>query len=222
MIINSNIKEYNVYGLKDPNNDCIRYIGITKKINIRLKQHLKDKKNSHKKNWINSLKNKSMNPEIILIEDNLTLEDALCIEKKYIMLFKSFGAKLVNLTIGGEAPMANKKHSTETKNKMKENRKGDKNSFYGKKHTQESLEKISLKLKNRSTWSKGIKFSESHKLKLSIAKKNKKPSNFGKTRFDLEKIRDLYKEGYKQKEIALMYKTDGGTISRIVNKINYK
>ena len=74
--------------------------------------------------------------------------------------------------------------SDETKRKMSENRKGEKNSFYGKTHSDEQKEKWSKQRKNRrltDEWRKNIglsqkgkKLSEETKKKMSIAKLNDK------------------------------------------------
>jgi hypothetical protein len=48
-----------------------------------------------------------------------------------------------------------KKLSDETKRKMSENRKGEKNGFYGKKHSQETIDKIKVKCKTYTPWNKG-------------------------------------------------------------------
>lgn len=57
-----------------------------------------------------------------------------------------------NIWYGTHGPMYNKKHSIETRLKMSQNRKKEKNAFYGKKHTLEAKksnsEKVKLKWKD--------------------------------------------------------------------------
>lgn len=215
-------RTYSIYSLNEPNSEIVRYIGLSYNPNKRYSQHLNERDLCYRKNWIISLKNNNELPLLNIIEINLTKEEAIEKEIHYIKFFKSVGARLTNSTIGGEAPMANKKHTEETKVKMSEQRKGEKNAFYGKKMSKETKEKLSLIHKGKPSWNKNKKLTIEHKLKLSLAKKDKHPSNYGKTRFNLEDIRTRYDNGEKQSSIAKSYNTDSGTISKIVNKINYK
>lgn len=48
-----------------------------------------------------------------------------------------------NQTMGGEAPMQDRTHSIETKNKFSESRKGNKNSMYGRTHSKETKQILS-------------------------------------------------------------------------------
>lgn len=213
---------YSVYTLKEPNSEIVRYIGVSNNPTRRFKEHIKDKKSSYKTNWINKIKNLNKLPELTIIEENLTKKEALIKEIHYIKLFKSFGAKLTNGTIGGEAPMADKKHSKSTLLKMSEGRRGENNSFYGKHHSDKVKSDMSIVRKGTPSWNTGKSLSEEHKLKLSKVKKGKPPPNFGKSRFDFNLILELKNNGISQSEIAKVFKTDQGTISRIINKINYK
>lgn len=73
--------------------------------------------------------------------DNLTAEEANKLEQQYIQLFDSTNPnKGYNLQPGGQ----NGLHSQETKEKIRQNQLGEKNSFYGKKHSEETKEKIGL------------------------------------------------------------------------------
>ena len=120
------------------------------------------------------------------------------------------------MTIGGEAPMANRKHSESTKMKMSESRKGEMNAFYGKKHSDETCNKIKEKLKGRPSWSKGKKLTEEHRKALC------KPKSFtwnkNKTRFDLVLMENLLKSGWNQSKVAKHFNTDQGTISKYIKK----
>lgn len=97
---------------------------------------------------------------------------------------------------------------------------GVKNSFYGHKHSEDTLRKLSSVLKGRNSWNKGKKLSAGHRKKLSDAHKGWAWQT-GHTRFDLPRIRELYAQGEKQTQLAQMFNTDSGTISRIVNRVNY-
>jgi predicted GIY-YIG superfamily endonuclease len=117
---------YKVYGITDPENGMVRYIGATKSnLNRRLYEHSIDFARTKKANWFSSLSQKGAKPIIILFEDGLNENDALKKEVEYIQLFKSFGANLLNLTNGGKNPpnMSGIPMSEETKKKISESNK---------------------------------------------------------------------------------------------------
>lgn len=91
--------EHKIYGLKVIGTDDIRYIGLTKRtLYRRLYHHLYEAKKGltyHKCNWI---RKHDYNIEIVLIEDNLTYEQALQREKYWIKEYDN----LVNMTEGGD------------------------------------------------------------------------------------------------------------------------
>ncbi|MFC1745933.1 hypothetical protein ACFL35_18215 [Candidatus Riflebacteria bacterium] len=66
------VGRYLIYGLIDPTNRCLRYIGKThQRREWRLAEHLEKAKNgvdSHVYNWIRQLINKGLEPEIFVIE----------------------------------------------------------------------------------------------------------------------------------------------------------
>lgn len=73
--------------------------------------------------------------------NNLTAKEANKLEQQYIQLFDSTNPnKGYNLQLGGQ----NGLHSQETKEKIRQNQLGEKNSFYGKKHSEEAKAKIGL------------------------------------------------------------------------------
>jgi group I intron endonuclease len=213
---------YNIYALK--NGDQYKYIGQTRfDIEKRFKEHINDKKISKKTSWIKSLKSKGIIPTIELIDTADTFEECNKLEIHYIKLFKSFGALLVNGTIGGASPMKEKRHSNEYKDRLREMYSGENNPFYGKKHTKETSEKIKSKLKGRKSWNNGKKLSEEFKQKLSEIRKKKISEglivvhNKGKSQIDFQKVFELNKLGFNQKEIAKKLNCDSSNISRILN-----
>lgn len=111
---------FKIYGLVNPNEpEKIRYIGQTSKsLKVRLRNHIdkakREKALNHRICWLKSLLIQDLQPTMILIEDNLTQQEANIKEKFYIKLFKSMGANLVNTSEGGEyAPT-----SEETREKL--------------------------------------------------------------------------------------------------------
>ena len=215
-------KKYSVYSLKDPKTGEVRYVGISQNVKKRFRQHITDNKDCHKKRWINKLLKENLLPSLETVDRNLSIEDAFELEKKYIKNFKEIGIKLTNETIGGEAPMAGKNHKEETKLKMSESRKGEQNSFFGKKHSDETKNKLKVSLKGKKTWNKGKKLTEEHIKNLKIAKVGHVPHNKNKTRFDLSLIEKLLNNGVSQTEVAKMFNTNQGTISRYKKKHKMK
>ena len=64
------MNNYNIYTLTCPISGFIKYVGISNNHNRRYLEHLgyKYDTNKHKKNWINSLKNKGLKPKINILE----------------------------------------------------------------------------------------------------------------------------------------------------------
>jgi hypothetical protein len=90
-----------IYSLSDPRTNQIRYIGKSDNPKIRLESHLKDKKFNHKVNWIRSLSILKLKP-IVEVVDEVAEDEWQFWEIHYISLFKSWGFKLTNSTLGGE------------------------------------------------------------------------------------------------------------------------
>jgi len=99
MVINGWLKEsnlelkkvkYSVYGLKDPIDMKIKYVGVTKNITSRYKQHLYSIKICDKTKWIEELKKSNLRPELVILETIFTNDRnaALNKEKKYITKYK--------------------------------------------------------------------------------------------------------------------------------------
>jgi len=105
------------------------------------------------------------------------------------------------------------KHSPETKVKMSELRKGEKNSFYGKHHSDDTKEKIS----------KSLKSSEKFKLSLKSVDRSEKISKAMKKRFISEETKKKISESNKGKKRS---KEHNKRMSEIMKKLkpllNYK
>lgn len=112
---------YKVYCLIDPRDNSIKYIGITKRnLEIRLKEHINDKKSkkTYKAFWINKLKSLNLKPIIKLLEGSLNSINAKELEIFYIAKYR-LGNKLTNSTAGGDG-VREYKHTKETKKLIKE------------------------------------------------------------------------------------------------------
>lgn len=57
-----------IYKLIDPRNNEVRYIGKTINVKRRYKQHLYDKRKSHKSSWVQSLRNQKLKPIMEILE----------------------------------------------------------------------------------------------------------------------------------------------------------
>src|ERR1035437_1197902 len=90
-----------IYELTDPITNQPRYVGKTNNLSYRLYSHTHKKENTHKGNWIQSLKNKGKQP-IIQVIDEVDEEEWKFWERRYISLYKSWGFCLTNGTIGGD------------------------------------------------------------------------------------------------------------------------
>lgn len=107
-----------IYTLSDPTTGQVRYVGKTSvKPEARYAQHIYQWKRckgkiSYLNSWIKNLANKQLKP-VLQVVDLVDDEAWVLAEQGYIRLFKSYGCKLVNLTIGGEGS-SGYKHSVES------------------------------------------------------------------------------------------------------------
>lgn len=100
---NTPMKYTYIYILSDPTDNMIRYVGKTNNPQQRYKAHTNKcrDKNTHKRNWINTLRDKGLKPNFFII-DKVDVKEWKYWEKYYITLFTSLGAKLTNKTDGGD------------------------------------------------------------------------------------------------------------------------
>lgn len=92
-----------IYALIDPRNNLIRYIGKAKNPENRYKNHCNSSldKNTHKRNWINSIRKDGLKPELLIL-DEVPVDNWQYWEVFYISLYKTYGFNLVNYTNGGD------------------------------------------------------------------------------------------------------------------------
>jgi len=60
---------YYIYTLSHPITNEVRYVGKTIKLKRRYKQHLYDKRSSHRASWVQSLRKDSLKPILSIIEE---------------------------------------------------------------------------------------------------------------------------------------------------------
>jgi hypothetical protein len=221
-----------IYALCFPTvDDCdVRYIGYTlKSIEIRLKEHLKEKSNTHKVHWLASIK-----PNIPLVR---TLEECRPQivkerEKYWIAKYKSLG-RLTNATGGGDGLFqpseltrrkisdAHKKitgwhHSEETKKKISDAR--NKSNFH-LRHTPDAKAKMSAIHKGHIPYIMTPEIIE----KIRLARTGKsgcKGEKNGTSKLTDNKvieIRKMYKTGlYSTYKLGRIYGVSQSQISNIV------
>lgn len=168
-------KKVSIYYLIDQYNR-IGYVGKADNMDKRLTGHknMLKRSNRHIYCWIRSVGFENI--KMVLIEEcyfSIWQER----ESYWIAEYKKNGCKLTNHTSGGEGT-SGFKPSVETRHKMSESRKGDKNSFFGRLHTDETKTKIAQK-QIGNTYKKDKKASEETKNRQSVARKGKEPWNKG-------------------------------------------
>ena len=188
-----------IYALLDPNTEQIRYVGKTVHCpKRRLQNHLHEKGNTYKCNWIKSLNGKI--PELLIL-DTVSKDDWIFWEQYWISQCKTWGFKLTNTTIGGEGG-SGMKHSEERKQQIS-------NFLLGRVISQETRNKISI-------GNKGKKKSEEHCKNMSISHKGKAPKTtkrFCRKIVQLDENLNFIKQWNSIKEAAIFYNVNQSSIS---------
>jgi hypothetical protein len=109
-----------IYGLVDPRDGQIKYIGKTNNLEKRLKAHLHENGNTLKLNWLKHLKNLGLKPEIIEL-DIVPMNNWRFWENYWVDLFRSWGFVLKN---GDEPGAGTSSWNTESKQKVIDRLKG--------------------------------------------------------------------------------------------------
>lgn len=102
----------NVYILKDPNNNIVRYVGLTSKDPAhRLNMHIKEAKTkqrynrhlSNKENWILSLALDLQKPIVECLVEDVSKEVGILVERNIIAIYRRIcdGGTLLNVQKGG-------------------------------------------------------------------------------------------------------------------------
>lgn len=82
------LKKFYIYGLVDPTDDKVKYVGCSINTKIRYRKHLYEAKNKKlkKEKWINDLLEKGIKPILTVIDTIITTNrtEALNLERKYI------------------------------------------------------------------------------------------------------------------------------------------
>jgi hypothetical protein len=127
--------EIYIYTLSHPITNEVRYVGKTINVKRRYKQHLYDKRNSHKACWVKSLKNEGLKPIMTIVE---TCSNNW--QEREIYWINQFD-NLTNLKEGGGVDY-NRTTSEGTKEKIRQ-------ANLGRKLTDKHKEKIKESTKNK-------------------------------------------------------------------------
>lgn len=153
--------------------------------------------------------------------DNLTRKEACDNEIRLIKEYKDLGYKLTNITNGGEG-WNNTEFTEEHKKNISKNHadvNGKNNPMYGKNHTKETLDKIKEK---KRKWFKEIGYNEYQINNMKIRSQGEGNSNSILNKEEVLKIRELYKEGYKQNKLANMFSIKASAVWKIINRYTWK
>lgn len=90
-----------IYALTDPLTNEIRYIGKTRNVARRHTAHCNTKSKTHVSHWVQRLKERNLFPNMIVIESGLSEMEWPEAEQFWIEYYKSYGARLANITKGG-------------------------------------------------------------------------------------------------------------------------
>lgn len=181
-----------IYGLRDPRDGQIKYVGKAQDLVERMKGHFKGAKrqNTPKNAWLLKLKRLDLCPEMVLLEEvpEMIWPEA---ERRWITDMRGKGIPLKNICDGGEGrtgPLSDetkrklsiagrgRKWTPEQRKKASAAQMGHKHSLatkerirqaaIGRKHTKEAREKM-------SQVRQGIPKSEEHRKKIGLAHKGR-------------------------------------------------
>lgn len=145
----------------------IRYVGMSKydDVSVRMSMH-RSRMNYGSTLPVYCWMRKYTDIIPIVVESNMTKEDAIALEIELIRELNSQGHDLLNCTSGGDGILNMSEESLEKLRKAST----------GRKHSPEVRKKMSDAKKGKPTWNSGIPMSAEAKRKLSDAKKGKKLS----------------------------------------------
>lgn len=133
-----------IYGLWDPRDISLRYIGKTIRPKARLHRHLVDYdrgKITHCSTWVKGLLNDGLEPLMEILEE-CTEETWREAERGWIADGRNIGLRLTNMVDGGlGGAVRGRKLSIDQRKKMSESLMGRPGPMKGKKQTEEAKEK---------------------------------------------------------------------------------
>lgn len=201
-----------IYGLVDPRDRVIRYVGKSVRPMERLANHMNEKSRTWRTNWLRGLRAAGLRPTLIVLEVVHGGAKWQLRERAWIAAGRLRGWPLTNCTNGGDgvpglppevrermrAVWTGRKHRPESLLKMAASRKG-------RKHTQSHREMMRERMTGRTvTWGR--------KLAASLRKLRED---------DIHEIRYRLEAGETQLSLAAAFGVDKGTISNIKRGVSY-
>ncbi len=166
-----------IYGLFDPRDCRLRYIGKSDHPESRLKEHIKyahlDQKKTHKDYWILQLLKEGLNPSVEILEEVPTSSWKES-ERAWIGECRRAGLSLTNQTEGGHG-IEGYHHTDETKRIISESSKNRQPS----EETRARLSQVNP-WRGKEGWMKGKSFSEEHKKRISESHLGENNPAYGK------------------------------------------
>jgi hypothetical protein len=216
-------REVLIYALSGGLTEEVRYVGKTVKLKSRLGDHLrssKRKENRHAARWLGSLVASGKYPKVEVLEVVRPGDDWGEAEKQWIEFFRIAGARLTNHTDGGEGMSGHiysdshranigksnlgKKHSLETKQKMRDR-------FLGIPLSSEHKKKL------KEARAKFFQTDQGATLKADISRK------YGKlTDEEVVRVRQVPSSWGVVSRLAKEYGVSSGVMSEIRNGKRYK
>src|SRR3990167_1575016 len=180
-----------IYGLIDPHDHRLRYIGKADDPKGRLRRHMRELDNTRRGNWLSGLKAQGLKPDIQIIQE-VSKDDWQVREQFWIKSYRATKHDLVNGDEGGQGGTG-RKHTEASRRKMSEAHKrivftdewlrNMSKAQLGRKHSPETRQKISASNKGQRpspqaiaatvVRCKGKPLSEELKRKLSLAGKGR-------------------------------------------------
>lgn len=130
-----------IYGLYDPRDGALRYVGKSNKPRLRYWMHMDESGGTHKNRWIASLVRAGHRPELRILEEIAPSDDWQDRERWWIQAARESGDDLTNHESGG---LGNKRHAPETRAKMSA-------AATGRVMSPESIEKMKRTKRERMT-----------------------------------------------------------------------
>ena len=90
-----------IYGLKDPRDGLVYYVGKSNNPDARLAQHLEKRQNKRKVAWLDALEAEGLTPELVILE-TVERKDWKEQERYWIALGREEGWPLTNIKDGGD------------------------------------------------------------------------------------------------------------------------
>ena len=146
-----------VYVLVDPITDYVRYVGKSINPKERLATHIREARKGsvlHSRRWISGLLSKNKKPELIVLEECDSAEDANESEKHWIASFRIMGANLTNRTDGGDGQSQGYKPSQETIAKMVVKLTGQKRSVESRARLKAAFNRPEVRERRRAAYRK--------------------------------------------------------------------